>query len=99
MVKIQQMVRDAVMTGETAARIEYESLTPETARALLASGRDIVPDYAEEAAREIASATLGCPLRAVRDTRIAARLTDAWSRAFRAAWPAEDVVKLAAGWT
>jgi hypothetical protein len=82
--------------GEAAASFEYDALTPETARALLKRGSDIVPSYAGEAGREIAAAALGVGAAALRDTRIATLATEAWSRAFRAAWPAEDVAALAA---
>lgn len=89
----------ATMAGEEAAGREYDALTPETARALLRrAGSDVVPDYADEAAREIVRAQLARNVRDadLRDTRIAILATEAWARAFRAAWPAEDVAALAA---
>lgn len=92
------IIKHATLAGETAADVEYDSLTPETARKLLASGRDIVPDYAREAAEVIVCAAFSerYSRQDVRDTRIATLATQAWAEAFRAAWPAEDVVTLAA---
>lgn len=92
---IKATVRAAAQAGEHAAMVEYEALTPETARSFLASGRDVVPDYAREAGEVIASAALRLEPRDVRDTRFAERVTDAWAQAFRAAWPAGDVEALA----
>jgi hypothetical protein len=91
------ILQNARIAGETAAAIEYDSLTPETARAILRRGSDIVPDYAGEAARVIAAAELGILDSAdLRGTRIAKLAEEVWSSAFRAAWPAEDVAALAA---
>jgi hypothetical protein len=87
----------ATMAGEEAAGREYDALTPETARALLRRGSDIVPDFAAAAARVIAAAELGILDSAdLRGTRIAKLAEEVWSSAFRAAWPAEDVAALAA---
>ncbi len=96
---IAAILASATMAGETAAEVEYDALTPETARALLRrAGSDVVPDYADEAAREIVRASCARTVRDadLRDTRIAILATEAWARAFRAAWPAEDVAALAA---
>lgn len=96
---IAAILASATMAGETAAEVEYDALTPETARALLRrAGSDVVPDYADEAAREIVRASCARNVRDadLRDTRIAILATEAWARAFRAAWPAEDVAALAA---
>lgn len=79
--------------GEAAASICYDALTPETARTLRS---DVVPDYAGDAARDVVASAFGLDAAAVRDTRIADRATEAYARAFRAAWPAEDVAALAA---
>ena len=87
----------ATMAGEEAAKREYDALTPETARALLRRGSDIVPDYAGEAARIEAAAQLKiAEPAALRGTRIERAATQAWANAFRAAWPAEDAAALAA---
>jgi hypothetical protein len=87
----------ATMAGEEAAGREYDALTPETARAILRRGSDIVPDFADAAARVIAAAELGILDSAdLRGTRIERAATQAWAEAFRAAWPAEDVAVLAA---
>ena len=83
----------ATMAGTEAAFVEYDALTPETARALRS---DVVPDYAEEAAREIVAAWLKITPAEARDTRIATRATQAWASAFRASWPAKSVAALAA---
>lgn len=92
-----KILATARLAGETAADVEYDSLTPETARALLKRGSDIVPDSAREAARVIAAAQLRIDDPAVlRDTKIETLATEAWARAFRAAWPASAVVDLAA---
>jgi len=89
-----RILENARIAGETAAAIEYDALTPETARALRS---DVVPDYAAEAARIVASVVLGIAEPAVlRGTRIERAATQAWASAFRAAWPAEDVAALAA---
>ena len=89
------ILQNARIAGETAAAIEYDALTPETARALRS---DVVPDYAGEAAREIAASVLGIADPAeLRGTRIERRATQAWAEAFRAAWPAEQIAALAAG--
>jgi hypothetical protein len=94
--KIKETLTLATQAGEHAATVCYDALTPETARSLLASGRDIVPDFAGEAAREVVlSALPGLSHRDVRGTRIAEAATRAWSTAFRAAWPASDVTALA----
>lgn len=92
------IIKHATLAGETAADVEYDSLTPETARKLLASGRDIVPDYAREAAEVIVCAAFSerYSREDVRDTRIATLATQAWSKAFRNTWRGEDVVTLAA---
>ena len=86
----------ATMAGEEAAKREYDALTPETARALLRRGSDIVPDYAGEAAREIAASAFGLDSADLRGTRIERAATQAWAEAFRASWPSEDVAALAA---
>ena len=87
----------ATMAGEEAAGREYDALTPETARALLRRGSDVVPDYAGEAARVEAATQLKIADPAdLRGTRIERVATQAWAAAFRAAWPAEDVAALAA---
>jgi hypothetical protein len=88
-----EILRNARTAGETAAAIEYDSLTPETARALRS---DIVPDYAGEAAREIAASAFGLDSADLRGTRIERAATQAWAEAFRASWPSEDVAALAA---
>lgn len=93
-----EIIRNARTAGTEAAAVEYDALTPETARALRS---DVVPDYAADAARVIVSAafsTADCPLDCedVRGTRIVDAATQAWAEAFRAAWPAEDVAALAA---
>lgn len=90
---IRAILRNARVAGETAASIEYDSLTPETARALRS---DVVPDYAGDAAREIAASALGLDSAGLRGTRIERAATQAWASAFRSAWPAEDVAELAA---
>ena len=90
---IRTILQNARIAGETAAAIEYDALTPETARALRS---DIVPDYAGEAAREIAASALGIDSADLRGTRIERVATKAWASAFRSAWPAEDVAELAA---
>lgn len=87
------ILSDARTAGEAAASLCYDALTPETARALRS---DVVPDYAEEAAREVVAAAFGLDASDVRDTRIARLATEAWAAAFRAAWPAGDVAALAA---
>ena len=87
------IIRNARTAGETAAAIEYDGLTPETARALRS---DVVPDYAGDAAREIAASALGIDSADLRGTRIERVATKAWASAFRSAWPAEDVAELAA---
>jgi hypothetical protein len=88
------ILQNARIAGETAAAIEYDALTPETARALRS---DVVPDYAGEAARIEAASVLGIADPSdLRGTRIERAATEAWARAFRAAWPAEDVAALAA---
>jgi hypothetical protein len=87
----------ATMAGEEAAGREYDALTPETARAILRRGSDIVPDYAGEAARiEVASQFKIADPSSLRGTRIERAATQAWAEAFRAAWPAEDAAALAA---
>ena len=90
---IRTILRNARTAGETAASIEYDALTPETARALRS---DVVPDYAGEAAREIAASALGLDSADLRGTRIERAATQAWAESFRGAWPAEDVAELAA---
>ena len=86
-------ILDAARTaGDEAAAREYDALTPETARKLRS---DIVPDYAADVARAIVAAAFGLDSEDVRGTRIAQLATETWSRAFRAAWPAEDVARLA----
>lgn len=87
------IIRNARTAGETAASIEYDALTPKTARVLRS---DIVPDYASDAAREIAASALGLDSADLRGTRIERVATKAWASAFRSAWPAEDVAELAA---
>lgn len=93
-----EILRNARVAGETAASLCYDALTPETARSLLASGRDIVPDYAVEAGEIEVSAAFS--ERFGRDrihgSRIGIAATQAWVSAFRDAWPAEDVAALAA---
>ena len=87
----------ATMAGEGAAEREYDALTPETARALLRRGSDIVPDFAAEAGRAIAAEQFRIAEPSdLRGTRIATLATQAWAEAFRTAWPAEDVAALAA---
>jgi hypothetical protein len=86
----------ATMSGEEAADRDYDALTPETARALLRCGTDIVPDYAREAVRGICEGATGLPASDFRDTRIETLATETWARAYRAAWPASGVVDLAA---
>ena len=87
----------ATMAGEGAAEREYDALTPETARALLRRGSDIVPDFAAEAGRAIVAEQFRTDYpEDLRDTRIVTLATQAWAAAFRAAWPAEDVAALAA---
>ncbi len=91
------IIANAIAAGTEAASFEYDALTPETARALLRRGSDIVPDYAGEAARIEAAAQLRIADPAtLRDTRIATLATEAWARAFRDAWPAEAAAALAA---
>ena len=93
-----RILESASVAGTEAAAFSYDALTPETARALLRrAGSDVVPDYADEAAREIVRASCARTVRDadLRDTRIAILATEAWARAFRAAWPAEDVARLA----
>ena len=88
-----EIIRSACTAGTEAAAVEYDALTPETARALRS---DVVPDYAADAARAIVSAAFGLDSEEVRGTKIVDRATDAWASAFRAAWLAEDVAALAA---
>lgn len=92
------ILRRAATAGQIAAQTEYDAFTPETARALLRRGSDVVPSYASEAAEIEVTAAFGerYSRQDVRDTRLATLATEAWARAFRDAWPAEDVVKLAA---
>ena len=88
-----EIIRNACTAGTEAAAVEYDALTPGTARALRS---DVVPDYAGDAARVIVSAAFGLDSEDVRGTRIERAATQAWAEAFRAAWPAEDVARLAA---
>lgn len=81
--------------GTAAAFVEYDALTPETARRTPANH---VPDYAEEAAIEIVRARL-CPnVRSadLRGTKIVGLALSAWSSAFSESWPVADVAALAA---
>ena len=85
---IAAILASATMAGETAAEVEYDALTPETARALLRrAGSDVVPDYADEAAREIVRAS--CARKSTRRRRpsTAWRFTR-WSKGWsaRRAW-------------
>ncbi len=93
-----EIIRNATAAGDAAAGIEYDSLTPETARAILRRGSDVVPDYAREAGEIGVCAAFSerFSREDVRDTRIATLAAEAWAKAFRAAWPAEDVAALAA---
>mgnify|MGYP000113615141 FL=1 len=92
-----KILESAAVAGTEAAAFSYDCLTPETARRIVARGSDIVPDFADAAARVIAAAELGILDSAdLRGTRIAKLAEEVWSSAFRAAWPAEDVAALAA---
>lgn len=91
-----RILENAAAAGTEAAAFSYDCLTPETARRLVARGSDIVPDFADAAARVIAAAELGILDSAkLRDTRIATLAQEVWSESFRAAWPAADVAALA----
>jgi hypothetical protein len=92
-----RILESARVAGTEAAAFSYDCLTPETARRIVARGSDIVPDFADAAARVIAAAELRILDSAdLRGTRIERAATQAWAEAFRAAWPAEDVAVLAA---